>query len=1001
MRVDLRRPMLLACVGLLQFVAFAGPALAQIDKSQIDPAQILQSLGSDQQGSIMDRLSGDQTDQNNPGPADNSQLGQQQNERKKPPKSLEQRKAEQEQAQELNSLFPIYKGDDWVVVEVDFFLPPRQQSLQTLAALGAASSAQSLQTLAGVSPTGALTAGAANPLSALAPGAAAVPGAGFAPGAAGNGVNGTGPQFSVAGRKLSDDDRKRLQGVIDLIRSQNPYHLSRDGALMLPGFAPIQLLGLTDDQATLRLKVEPALRDLDVRATRLPLKKTHFEGLKPFGYDLFWGENSTFAPAKNIPVPSDYVVGPGDQLLVQLYGNTNRMLTLTVARDGRVNLPQLGPISVGGQLFSSVKANIESRVEHLMIGVRASVAMRDTKSLTVFVMGDVNTPGSYTIGGLSTMMSALYAAGGIKPIGTMRRIELKRRGALVSSLDLYELLLHGNNAADANLQQDDVVFVPPVGPTVAVEGEVRRPAIYETRDETTVAGVIELAGGLTPDADPAAVLTRIDASDRRIVLPVNVRTDDSRTQQVRNGDRLRVDRLRPTLDLAVHLQGYVFTPGAFAYRAGMRLTDVIRSVDQLQAGADLHYVLIRRESPPDRRVSVVSADLAAALKAPDSAADVTLMPRDRIMVFDLTSGRDHIIQPLLDELHAQSSADRPANVVQVEGRVRVPGEYPLEPGMTVADLIRAGGGLADEAYRGQAELARYQVLNGVTRRTDIRDIDLAQALNGGPGGSIALQPFDDLSVKEVSSWGQQVSVKLTGEVRFPGSYPIRQGETLKSVLARAGGLTQYAFPEGSVFTRDELKEREQQQIDLLITRTQTDLTAQTLQPTTAMQVGVAATLAMGQSLLAQLKAAKPVGRLVIDLPHLMREPQGSSADVILRGGDQLIVPKFQQQVTVIGEVQNSTSHLFRRGVSRSAYISMSGGLTRMADGGRVYVVRANGSVDANDGSGWFRKSSEDIRPGDTIVVPLDTEHLPALPFWQAVTGILYNVAVAVAAVRYL
>src|SRR5580704_17785039 len=155
MRVDLRRPMLLACVGLLQFVAFAGPALAQIDKSQIDPAQILQSLGSDQQGSIMDRLSTDQTDQNNPGQADNSQLGQQQNERKKPPKSLEQRKAEQEQAQELNSLFPIYKGDDWVVVEVDFFLPPRQQSLQTLAALGAASSAQSLQTLAGVSPTGA------------------------------------------------------------------------------------------------------------------------------------------------------------------------------------------------------------------------------------------------------------------------------------------------------------------------------------------------------------------------------------------------------------------------------------------------------------------------------------------------------------------------------------------------------------------------------------------------------------------------------------------------------------------------------------------------------------------------------------------------------------------------------------------------------------------------------------------------------------------------------
>jgi protein involved in polysaccharide export with SLBB domain len=1000
MRLVLRRSTLLACVGLLQFVVCARPALAQVDKSQIDPAQILQSLGSDQQSSIMERLTGDQTDQANPGQTDSLQPGQQ-NERKRPAKSLEQRRAEQEQAQELNSLFPTYKADDWVVIEVDFFLPPRPPNLQTLSALGAASSAQSLQALTNAAPVNALTASTANPLAALAPGAAAVPGAGFAPGAAGSGVNGTGPQFSVAGRKLTDDDRKRLQGMIDLLRSKNPYHLSRDGALILPGFAPVQLLGLTDDQATLRLKVEPALRDLDIRVTRLPLKKTHFEGLKPFGYDLFWGENSTFAPAKNIPVPTDYLVGPGDQLLVQLYGNINRMLTLTVGRDGRVSLPQLGPISVGGQLFTSVKANIESRVERQMIGVRASVAMRDTRSITVFVTGDVNSPGSYTISGLSTMMSALFAAGGIKPIGSMRRIELKRRGEVASRLDLYELLLHGNNAGDAKLAQDDVVFIPPVGPTIAVEGEVHRPAIYEIRGEATVAGIIELAGGLTPDADPAAVLTRIDASDRRVVVPVNVRTEDSRGLQVRDGDRLRVDRLRPTLDLAVQLQGYVFTPGAFAYREGMHLTDVIRTVDQLQTGADLHYVLIRRESPPDRRVSVLSADLAAALKAPGTGPDVALMPRDRITVFDLTSGRDRIIQPLLDELHAQSSVERPANVVQVEGRVRVPGEYPLESGMTVADLIRAGGGLADEAFRGQAELARYQVVNGVTRRTDIRDIDLGQTLAGGSGANILLQPFDDLSVKEVTSWGQQVSVKLTGEVRFPGSYPIRQGETLKSVIARAGGLTEYAFAQGGVFTREELKEREQQQIDLLVTRTQTDLTAQTLQPTTAMQVGVAATLAMGQSLLAQLKAAKPVGRLVIDLPRILREPQGSGVDVILRGGDQLIVPKFQQQVTVIGEVQNSTSHLFRRGVPRSAYISMSGGLTRMADGGRVYVVRANGSVDAKDGSGWFRKSSEEIRPGDTIVVPLDTEHLPSLPFWQAVTGILYNVAVAVAAVRYL
>jgi protein involved in polysaccharide export with SLBB domain len=231
---------------------------------------------------------------------------------------------------------------------------------------------------------------------------------------------------------------------------------------------------------------------------------------------------------------------------------------------------------------------------------------------------------------------------------------------------------------------------------------------------------------------------------------------------------------------------------------------------------------------------------------------------------------------------------------------------------------------------------------------------------------------------------------------------MRKGETLQSVISRAGGLTEFAFAEGSVFTREEIKMREQEQIDLLVTRTQKDLTAQASTPTPALQTGAAVALAMGQSLLAQLRAAKSVGRLVIDLPRTLREPQGSVADVSLRDGDKLIVPRFQQQVTVIGEVQNSTSHLYRPGVSREAYISMSGGATRMADPGRIYVVRANGSVVTSDGSRWFQHgSSMSVKPGDTIVVPLDTEHLPSLPFWQGVTSILYNIAVSVAAIHYL
>ncbi len=256
-----------------------------------------------------------------------------------------------------------------------------------------------------------------------------------------------------------------------------------------------------------------------------------------------------------------------------------------------------------------------------------------------------------------------------------------------------------------------------------------------------------------------------------------------------------------------------------------------------------------------------------------------------------------------------------------------------------------------------------------------------------------------MTVKQVEEWQAQASVTLRGEVRFPGMYAVKRGETLKSVIERAGGLTEYAFPEGSVFTRDELRKREQAQMDMLAERMQRDLALLALEGAAANQAGAATALSVGQTLLSQLKSTQAVGRLVIDLPATMRSPVGSPADVIMRNGDELVVPKFQQQVMVIGEVQNATSLLYSAGLSRDNYIARSGGMTQRADSGKVYVVRANGSVVASSGSRWFGGSTVKIQPGDTIVVPLDTERIPALPFWTAVTTILYNVAIAVAAVH--
>lgn len=798
---------------------------------------------------------------------------------------------------------------------------------------------------------------------------------------------------------LTDVERDELGKLIALVRDRNPYELDVSGALLLPGFDPVPLAGLDEHQATLRLSAIVAFGRLDVHVTKLPVRKPGVASLKPFGYDLFKSSATTFAPVTDVPVPYDYIVGPGDQLNVQLFGSQNRNLKLIVGRDGRVSFPEIGPISVGGQTFQRVAADIESRVARQMIGVRASVGMGDTRSIRVFVMGEVERPGSYTVSGLGTITSALYAVGGIKTIGSLRDIQLKRQGTVVRRLDLYDLLLRGDTSDDAKLLPGDVIFIPPAAETVAVDGEVRRPAIYELRGNTTVDEVVKLAGGLTPDADNSrAALVRVNEQRARVVVNVQLDSGAGRGQPMRNGDSLRVLRLRPTLDSGVSVEGYVYRPGPVAWHEGLRLTDVIGSVDELKPDADINYVLIRRETPPDRRIEMLSADLGAALRDPTSANNVPLQPRDRLFVFDYASGRQQVLGPMLEEMRRQSRIDRPTQIVRIDGRVKVRGDYPLEPGMRVSDLLRAGGGLQDAAYGAKAELTRYRIASDV-RTTQLVEIDLSAILRGDAAADVTLQPFDFLNVKEVPEWSEQEQITLVGEVRFPGVYPIKRGETLRSVLDRAGGLTTLAFPEGSVFTRSELKEREQQQLDRLSERLQSDLASAALMAAAANQAGGGQALAVGQSLLNQLKTTRAVGRLVIDLNGVLKSEPGSATDVALRDGDKLIIPKVKQEVTVIGEVQNNTSHFYRAKLTRDDYIGMSGGLTRKADHSRIYVVRADGSVVSSENAGWFRRGSQvAMRAGDTIVVPLDTERLPALPLWQAVTQIIYNLGISAAAV---
>lgn len=778
------------------------------------------------------------------------------------------------------------------------------------------------------------------------------------------------------------------------------FVLDDAGVLSLQGLETIPLLGLNEADIQSRLQAEPYLTTFDIDVRILGQEPIGVEALEPFGYDVFEPRGTSFDPPSSGPVPPDYVLGPGDSVRVQLFGNVNGIYEYEVSRDGILNLPELGPVTVAGIPFSEFRADLNKRVQEMLIGTQVSVTMGQLRTIRVLVLGDANQPGSYVVNGLATMAGALYRSGGISRVGSLRNIQLKRNGRVVARLDLYDLLIHGDTSGDQRLQPGDVIFVPPVGDTIAVGGAVKRPAIYETRGKTSVADVVRLAGGLSNEAfGEGSRLERIDENGDRAVLAVNLDDAAAAATLVRTGDTLLVPEVLPDFNNAVVLAGHVYRPGNYSWWSGMRLTDLIGSSDELKAGVDMNYVLVRRERERGAPIEVVSANLGAALAEKSSDENIRLEARDQVFVFSLELGRQRVVIPIVDELKLQATHDAPAMHVQIDGNVRVPGVYPLETGMHVSDLIRAGGSLSEEAYTLEAELVSYSVIGGESRVVDVVDIDLAAVLRGDVDADLALSPHDYVKISGVPEWGTIWTVTLEGEIRFPGNYRIKRGETLAEVLQRAGGLTDAAFAEGAIFLRETLREREQEQIELLARRLESDLTALSLQ---RADTGGSETLTTGNMLLNQLRTSEAVGRLVIGNEHLEdnADRQRYIAGIELRDGDRLLVPTTSQVVTVIGETQQNTSHLFLPDVSRDDYINLSGGLTRRADKKRIYIVRANGAVVANNRSRWLgRGGNVEIRPGDTIVVPLDSDKMRPLTFWTNVTQILYQSAIAVAAIK--
>lgn len=726
----------------------------------------------------------------------------------------------------------------------------------------------------------------------------------------------------------------------------------------------------------------------EINISKSAENKVISEKIALFGYNLFENSSTSFMPATDIPIPSEYVLGPGDSIFIQLYGKENASHALTVNREGLIQFPDIGPISVAGLNFIDLKKLIITTVEKHMIGVKASITMGELRSIRIFILGEVLRPGSYTVGSLSSMTNAIFSSGGVSKVGSLRNIQLKRAGKLIASLDLYDLLLHGDTSSDIRLLPGDVIFIPPIGQTVGISGEVRRPAIYELKHETKVEEIVEFSGGLLPTAYPqASRIERIEDNGKRILVDVDLSMPIGRSFKLRDADVIQVFSVLESIENVVLLKGHVGRPGGFAWKENLHFSDILSGIDEMLPNPDLNNGVIIRLVEPTRHLKVLLFNPLKALTNPRGEEDPLLSVNDEIIIFDYESNRAETLKSVVDQLHLQANKFLRRQLVVVGGHVRFPGMYPLTSNMNVARLIDLAGGLTDRAFGQKAEITRYQMNKFEQQFVEHKPVLLSQA------DRWFLQEEDELQIKSIPNWADRESVTLTGEVVFPGNYTLSRGETLSSLIGRAGGLNQYAYTKGAIFTREMLRELETDRIKDLRNNLETDIAAANIENQDSKSK---IAIADAAKLLEELGKIKPMGRMVIDLQLILENPE--DYDVTLQNGDKISIPRVQESVTVVGEVHFATSHIFDKKYSVFDYVSRSGGITPKADKSNIYVVKASGSVYHPTKSRWFNLRNESVEPGDTVVVPLDADRIKSLTLWSNVSEIFYQIALGAAAV---
>jgi len=711
--------------------------------------------------------------------------------------------------------------------------------------------------------------------------------------------------------------------------------------------------------------------------------------LTQFGYALFQKQDTQFAPSAQQPVGPDYMMGPGDQFTLTLWGTTEGIYNLQVTKEGTITLPKVGVVSLAGTRFGDLERVLKKHLSRYFANVNASVAMGSLKTITVYLVGEVRDPGSVTVSSLTTVYGALVAAGGPTKKGTLREIQVLRSGKVVKTLDLYDFLLRGDRSQDMKLQHEDTVFVPVIGPIAGVAGMVYRPAIYELKGRETLSDVIKTAGGILPIALGGRLqLNRYVDNQKKVFQDIKLSegqtaSSDTFREPVQNMDTIVI---RPVYDKVwetVELAGSVEHPGTYQWAPGIRLREIILQ-GKLLPKTDLKRAEVARIAKDKVERTIIPIDLAA-LTAGDETQNILLEPKDRIEIFTVSQN--------------------PANaweIVNLAGAVRNEGNFQWKPDLRLQDIIIEGE-LLPVTDMTRADVIR---LNKNLRDRTIIPVDLAALMAGDASQNIPLQPQDHVRIYTKLKPVQKVTVG--GEVLRPGEYEINEEEHLSDLLRRTGGFTAGAYPYGAVFKRSDVKKAEAKNLQTFLTRMQ----AQILQSAAGGTAGAISAeeaafakgeLALNQSLLQNLRAMQEQseGRVAINITETIDQWAGTRDDLLLKDGDSITIPKRPQEVMIMGEIHSPGAFVYLPGMNVQQYISQTGGYTNFAEEDQVFVLQANGSAISGDSPSVKDIEKLELRPGDTIFVPQKVDRYATMRFTKDIVDIMFKTAVVIATITIL